>query len=490
MPRPGLRLWPRTSRERLYLHIYVCAALAAVLTAGCMVGPNYVRPSAPVPANYKENANFALAQPSAAMAKGKWWEIYNDPQLNSLEEQISVSNLTLAAAQARFEQARAAVRISRSGLYPTASGSLSVPRSRVSQNRPLASSSSADTYYDFTIPVDASYEADVWGRVRRSVEASRSEAQASAADLATVGLSVHAELALDYFALRGLDAQEQLLDSTVISYQKALELTQARYRGGLASAVDVAQARTQLETTRAEAVDVRVQRAEFEHAIAVLTGKPPAEFNLAPFPLTTPPPSIPVGLPSELLERRPDIAAAERRVEEANANMGVARAAYFPAVALSVGGGFESTSIATLLQGPSGFWSLAGQAAEVLFDGGLRRGVSEQAKSAYDEVVDDYRQTILSAFEEVEDNLAALGILQEEAQIQRDAVEAAQRSLSLSETRYRGGVTNYLEVTTAQSAALANEVAAVNLLSRRLSASVLLVKAIGGGWNTSQLPSL
>lgn len=455
-----------------------------------MVGPNYVRPPANVPANYKENANFVVAQPSAATARGAWWEIYNDPQLNSLEEQIDTSNVTLAAEQARFEQARATVRITRSGLYPTASGGLSVSREGLSQHRPLASSTAAKSYTDVSIPVDVSYEADVWGRIRRSVESSRSEAQATAADLASVNLSLHAELALDYFALRALDAQKQLLDSTVISYQKALDLTQTRYKGGLASAVDVAQAQTQLESTRAEAIDVGVQRAQFEHAIAVLTGKPPAEFSLPPLPITTPPPGIPVDLPSELLERRPDIAAAERRVEEANANIGVARAAYFPTVTLGATGGFESTSIGTLLQGPSGFWSLAGQAAEILLDGGYRHGVSQRAKSAYDEAVDNYRQTILSAFQEVEDNLAALRILQDEAQTQQDAVAAAQHSLALSETRYRGGVTNYLEVTTAQTAALANEVTAVNLLSRRLSASVLLIKALGGGWNVSKLPSM
>jgi NodT family efflux transporter outer membrane factor (OMF) lipoprotein len=453
-----------------------------------MVGPNYVRPAASVPVNYKESSNFAVAQPSAAIAKGAWWEIYNDPRLNSLEQQIDASNLTLAAEQARFDEARAAVRITRSGLYPTASGGLSVSRDVLSQNRPLATSTSS--YTDLVIPVDASYEADVWGRVRRSVEASRSEAQATGADLATVSLSVHAELALDYYALRGLDAQKRLLDSTVVSYREALDLTETRYRGGLASAVDVAQARTQLETTRAQAIDVEVGRTQFEHAIAVLIGKPPSEFSLPPLPLTTPPPNIPVGLPSGLLQRRPDIAAAERRVEEANANIGVARAAYFPTVTLSPSGGFESTSIGTLLQGPSGFWSLAGQAAEVLFDGGYRRGVSEQARSAYDEAVDNYRQTVLGAFQDVEDNLAALRILEEEAETQHDAVIAAEHSLSLSETRYRGGVTNYLEVTTAQTVALANEVTAVNLLSRRLSASVLLVKAIGGGWNVSKLPQI
>jgi NodT family efflux transporter outer membrane factor (OMF) lipoprotein len=453
-----------------------------------MVGPKYARPAADVPADYKENSNFRAAQPSDAIAKGRWWEIYADQQLNSLEEQIALSNLDLKAAQARFEQARAAVRISRSNLYPTATGSLAVARTRQSQEKALFSSTVPITYNDFSIPVDASYETDVWGRIRRTIEASRSEAQATAADLANVDLSLHAELALDYFALRGLDAQKQLLDSTVVSYQKALDLTQTRYQGGLASAVDVAQAQTQLETTRAQAIDVEVQRTQFEHAIAVLIGKPPAQFNLPPLPLTAPPPSIPTGLPSDLLERRPDIAAAERRVQEANANIGVAKAAYFPAVTLSGGGGFDSASIGTLLEGPAGFWSLAGQAAEVLFDGGLRRGTSEQARAAYNQAVDNYRETILGAFQEVEDNLAALRILDQEAQTQSGAVTAAEHSLSLSVTRYKGGVTNYLEVTTAQTAALADEVTAVNLLSRRLSASVLLIKAIGGGWEVSKIP--
>jgi NodT family efflux transporter outer membrane factor (OMF) lipoprotein len=462
--------------------------MAPWLLAGCMVGPKYARPTAEVPANYKENPNFSVAQPSDAMAKGKWWEIYQDPRLNALEEQVAVSNFNLKAAQAEFDGARAAVRMARSALYPTAAGSLAISHTHASTNAPLATSTT--NYNDFLLPVDVSYEADVWGRIRRTVEASRSEAQATAADLASVQLSLQSELALDYFALRGLDAQEQLLNSTVVSYQRALELTESRYRGGLASAVDVAQAQTQLETTRAEAIDVGVQRTQFEHAIAVLIGKPPAQFTLAPFPLTEPPPAVPVGVPSELLERRPDIASAERGVQQANANIGVARAAYFPAITLSGSGGFQSASISTLLQGPSGFWSLAGQAAEVLFDAGLRRAASEQARAAYDQAVDSYREAILEAFQQVEDNLAALRILEQESSTQNGAVAAAEHSLSLSITRYKGGVTNYLEVTTAQSAALSNEVTAVTLLSRRLSASVLLVKAIGGGWDVSKIPPI
>jgi NodT family efflux transporter outer membrane factor (OMF) lipoprotein len=472
------------------LSVAAISGAAILFFVGCTVGPNYVRPSAEVPTEYKElPPDWKQAQPSDAIAKGKWWEIYQDSQLNGLEEQIDVSNQTLKAEQQQFAQARAALRITRSNLFPNVTGSFSASRTDQSQNRPLFNSTfTKKDYNDFVLPVDVSYEADLWGRVRRTVEASRSEAQATAADLANVSLSLHAELASDYFQLRGLDAQKQLLDSTVQSYEKALELTENRYHGGLASAVDVAQAQTILETTRALSVDVGVQRAAFEHAIAVLIGKPPSQFSIAPIPLTTPPPLVPAGLPSDLLERRPDISAAERRVQEQNAQIGVAKAAYFPLVTLSGSGGFESAVAGTLFQGPSGFWMLGGQAAETLFDAGRRRGVSDQAKAAWNQSVDNYRQTVLTAFQEVEDNLAALRILQDEANTQAGAVAAAEHSLSLSVTRYKGGVTNYLEVTTAQSAALSDEVTAVNILTRRMAASVLLIKAIGGGWNASQIP--
>jgi NodT family efflux transporter outer membrane factor (OMF) lipoprotein len=465
-------------------------AIAVAFFAGCTVGPNYVRPTAEVPTDFKETpANWKQAQPSDAIAKGKWWEIYQDPQLNELEEKINVSNQTLKAEQEQFAQARAALRITRSNLFPTVGTTPLVSHTHLSSNEPLFNAFTETTNYNtFTIPVDVSYEPDLWGRVRRTVEASRSEAQATGADLANVSLSLHAELAADYFQLRGLDAQKQLLDSTVDSFQKALELTESRYHGGLASAVDVAQAQTILDTTRAEATDVGVQRSAFEHAIAVLIGKPASQFSLPPIPLTAPPPVIPSGLPSDLLERRPDISAAERRVQEQNANIGVARAAYYPQITLGGTGGFESAVFTTLLQGPSGFWMLGGQAAETLLDGGARRGASDQAKAAWNQSVDNYRQTVLVAFQEVEDNLAALRILETEADQEAQAVSAAQHSVSLSLTRYRGGVTNYLEVTTAQSAALADEVTAVNILSRRLAASVLLIKALGGGWNVSQIP--
>ena len=439
--------------------------------------------------DYKESSDWKVAQPSAEAIKGKWWEVYRDSQLNSLEEKIDVSNQSLKSAQAQFLQARAAVRISRSFQFPTVTASPSIARERFSQNRPLAISENTQTFNDFQVPgIDASYELDVWGRVRRTVEQSRSQAQASAADLASVSLSLHAELAMDYFELRGLDAQKQLLDSTVESFQKALELTQTRFNGGLASAVDVAQAQTQLETARAQSIDVEVQRAAFEHAIAVLTGQPPSTFSLAQFPLDTPPPAIPPGLPSDLLERRPDVSAAERRMQAANAQVGIARAAYFPLITLTGQGGFESIAAGTLFQGPSGLWAVGGTALETLFDAGRRRGTSEQAKAAYDQSIDNYRQTVLTAFQEVEDNMAALRILQNEAQTEDVAVDAAKHSVELSITRYKGGVTNYLEVTTAQAAALTDEVTALTILTRRMTASVLLIKAIGGGWNVAQIP--
>jgi NodT family efflux transporter outer membrane factor (OMF) lipoprotein len=446
-----------------------------------------VKPTTEVPDTFKEiPQNFKEARPADQFDKGKWWEIYNDPRLNELEEQILVSNQTLKAEQARFAAARAAIRVAHSQAFPTVTGGLSGAHDSQSPNRPAGTS---NLYYqDYVLPVDVAYEPDLWGRVRRLVEANRSEAQATAADLANIDLSLHAELAMDYFQLRGLDAQKKLLDSTVDSYTRALQLTQNRYQGGIATAVDVAQAETQLETTRAQAVDTGVNRAAFEHAIAVLIGKPASSFSLPLLSLDTPPPPLPPGVPSDLLQRRPDIAAAERRVQEANAQIGVAKAAYYPDVTLGAGGGFESGALGTFIQGASGFWTLAGSAAELIFDGGQRRGISDQARANYEQSIDAYRQTVLVAFQEVEDNLAALGTLQEEARTEDAAVAAARHSLELSTTRYRGGVTTYLEVTTAQSAALADEVTALEILIRRMDASVLLIKAIGGGWNVSQIP--
>jgi len=459
-----------------------------VLLSGCEVGPRYARPSVPAPPAYKElPADWTTAQPSDAVARGKWWVIFQDTKLNELEEQINVSNQNLKAAKAQYLQARALVRQNRADYFLTITAGFSATRDHQSQNRAL-SNQATNTYTDIALPVSTSYEADVWGRVRRTVEASRAQAQASAADLESVRLSLHAELASDYFQLRELDAEEQLLASTVTAYEQALDLTQNRFKGGVASGVDVAQAQTQLETTRAQAIDIGVQRAQFEHAIAVLVGQSASTFSLASSPLTLAPPVIPSGMPSELLERRPDVAAAERRVAAANANIGVAKAAYFPNVSLTTSGGFESNTITNLLSGPSGFLLAGASAVVTAFDAGRRHAVSDQAQAAYDQSVANYRETVLSAFQDVEDNFAALRILQDEAKTQQAAVQAAQNSLNQSLTRYRGGVTTYLEVITAQGLALSDERTAVQILGRRISASVLLVRALGGGWDSSTLP--
>lgn len=463
--------------------------LVFLALSGCAVGPHYSRPSAPVSPAYKETPeNWKQAQPADQFAHGKWWEIYQDAELNALEEKIEVSNQSLKAAQAQFEQARAFVAFNRASYFPTVSVGPSATRNRLSQNRPLVSTTT--DYTDLVLPVDVSYEPDLWGRVRHTVEAARANAQASAADLESVRLSLHAELAMDYFQARALDLEIQLLNSTVSAYEKALELTENRYHGGIASQVDVTQAQTQLESTRAQAIDLTSQRASFEHAIAVLVGEAPASFALPATPLNATPPVIPPGLPSDLLERRPDIAAVERRMAAANAQIGVARAAYFPNLTLSASGGFEGTSITNWLTGPSGFAAAGVSAFETIFDAGLRHAVSQQAHAAYDESVANYRQNVLTAFQEVEDDLAALRILENEAATESAAVAAAEHSLALSNNRYRGGVATYLEVITAQSAALSDERTAVELSGRRMTDSVLLIKALGGGWTTASLPSV
>jgi NodT family efflux transporter outer membrane factor (OMF) lipoprotein len=463
--------------------------IAVLLLSGCAVGPKYHTPSVQAPPAYKELGNWKPAQPNDQNLGGNWWTIFQDPQLDALELQINVSNQNLKVAEAQYRQARAALRYNRADYYPTVTAGPSGTRTRTSAHRPPPNSVfNGITDNDFVLPFDVSYQADVWGRVRRNVESYREQAQASAADLATVNLSMHADLAVDYFQARSLDAQEQLLNSTVDQYKQALQLNQSRFDGGIASEVEVEQARTQLQTTRAQAIDVGVLRAQYEHAVAILIGKPPAEFSLPPVPLTAPPPRIPVSVPSDLLERRPDIAAAERRVAAANAQIGVAKSAYYPVVNLVASGGFESSAITTLLNGPSGLWSIGVSVAGTVFDVGRRRSLNDEARAAYDSQVAAYRQNVLIGFQQVEDNLAAVRILENEAKVQDEAVVAAQRSLDLSITRYKGGVTSYLEVITAQSAALADEVTAVNILGRRMANTVLLIQALGGGWDRSSLP--
>lgn len=464
-------------------------AIAVFQLAGCTVGPKYHPPVVQAPAAYKEAGDWKPAQPNDQNLGGNWWTIFQDPQLDALEQLVNVSNQNLKAAEAQFRQARAALRYFRADYYPTATAGATASRQRISGRRPPRTSIfDGITYNDFVLPFSVSYQADVWGRVRKNVESYREQAQASAADLATVNLSMHADLALDYFQARSLDAQEQLLNSTVKQYEQALELNESRFQGGIASEVEVEQAKTQLQTTRAAAIDVGVLRAQYEHAVAILIGKPPAEFSLPPLPLTMPPPHVPINLPSDLLERRPDIAAAERLVAAANAQIGVAKSAYYPLVNLNASGGFESSGITTLLNGPSGLWSIGLSAVGTVFDGGRRRALNDQARAAYDYQVAAYREDVLTGFQQVEDNLAAVRILENEAQVQEEAVAAAQRSLDLSVTRYKGGVTSYLEVITAQSAALADEVTAVNILGRRMANTVLLIQALGGGWDRSSLP--
>jgi NodT family efflux transporter outer membrane factor (OMF) lipoprotein len=466
----------------------VLLAFAALQLTGCAVGPKYHTPAIEAPPAYKEVGDWKPAQPNEQNLGGEWWKIFQDPQLDALELQVNVSNQNMKAADAQFQQARAVLRYNRADYYPTVTAGPSATRTRISANSPTSSILRGATSNDFVLPFDFSYQADVWGRVRKTVESYREQAQASAADLATINLSMHADLAIDYFQARSLDAQQQLLDSTVKQYEQALELNESRFDGGVGSEVEVEQAKTQLQTTRAAAIDVGVLRAQYEHAVAILIGKPPAEFSLPPLPLTAPPPHIPVSVPSELLERRPDIAAAERRVASANAQIGVAKSAYYPAISLGASGGFESSTITTLMNGPAGLWSIGLSALGTVFDGGRRRSLNDQARAAYDFQVAAYRENVLTGFQQVEDNLAAVRILENEATVQDEAVSAAQRSLDLSVTRYKGGVTSYLEVITAQSAALADEVTAVNILGRRMANTVLLIQALGGGWDRSTLP--
>src|SRR3984885_6305534 len=463
-----------------------------------MVGPKYVKPTVPVapgfkeqpPESFKESDGWKTAQPHDQALRGNWWEIFGDPQLNALEEEVTLSNQDLKVAEARFRQARAMIRFNRSSEFPTISTSPSILNERLSPNQPYFPQS-VSTNATGSFPFDLSYEVDLWGRVRRTVSASREEAQASAADLQTANLSLHAELAVDYFELRSADVQEQLLNDTVKAYTDALQLTQNRFDGGAAPKSDVAQAQTQLDGARVQDTDITVIRAQYEHAIATLIGKPPAEFNITPAPDTALKlPFIPVGLPASLLERRPDIAAGERRVAEANDQIGIARAAFFPSLVLGATGGFTGTSITNWFNWPSRMWAVGPQMSQTIFDAGRRRAVSEGATANYDATVASYRQTTLTAFQEVEDNLAALSILEKESQQQKEATTSAEESLQLFTNRYQGGVDNYLQVITAQTVLLTNQRNDIDIERRRMDASVLLVKAIGGGWDTSQLPRL
>jgi NodT family efflux transporter outer membrane factor (OMF) lipoprotein len=476
--------------------------LPVVLVSGCMVGPNYVKPATPMTPAFKEEASISPqatdgwkpAQPGDQTPRGNWWEIYGDPQLNALEAQIDSANQTLKMAEANYRQARTAIRFNRSYEAPTIGISPGISAVRDSANQPYFSPSLANNGSgDFTLPVDLSWEIDLWGRIRRSVTAAKEQTQASAADMASVQLSLQAELAYDYFELRSADAEKKLFDDTVQAYTRALGLTENRFEGGAAPKSDVAQARTQLQDAQVLDTDIMVQRAEYEHAIAILIGKPPASFSLAPDPIDLQSPAIPGTpdvVPSQLLERRPDIAATERRMAAANEQIGIAQAAYYPALNLSALAGFEGTSALNWLNWPSRFWAVGPSLSETIFDAGRRRATKESAIAGYDENIANYRQTTLTAFQQVEDNLAVLRILAGESQQQHSATAASEETLRLFQNRYVGGVDTYLQVVTSQTTALSNERNDIDIRRRQLDASVLLIKALGGNWNVNKLPKV
>ena len=477
------------------------ACAAALLLSACSIGPKYLRPDADVPTAYKEGEvqaaapappvgtttqappapGWITAQPGDAAPRGSWWEVFGDGDLNALEDQVDGSNQNLRVALAQLRQARATVDIAHASFFPTVAAGAAADQSLTSANIRYHGAA-GHTLPDYALPVSASWEPDLWDKIGHSVDSAQANAQASLGDLESLRLGVHAELATDYFNLRGLDAEKDLLDQTIVAYQQALNLTNNRFKGGIASQSDVAQAQTQLEMTQAQEIDLGVLRAQYEHAIASLVGRPASSFAIPDQQAQWSAPSIPAGLPSGLLQRRPDIAAAERRVAAANAQIGVAQAAFFPDLTLSGSVGLEASRFASLLSGPSLFWAIGPQLVGTLFDGGRRRATVDQARAQYDAGVAAYRQTTLSAFQEVEDNLAALRILQQEAAKQDQATRSADTSLQLAMNRYQTGIAGYLDVVAAQGTALSNQRAQVDLARRQADASVALIKALGGGW--------
>jgi NodT family efflux transporter outer membrane factor (OMF) lipoprotein len=483
--------------------LVACSLAPCLFFAGCKpVGPDYSRPGYTAPPAYKETGAATVAvpppnpqggawrpaNPSDGMLKGKWWEIYQDPQLNRLEERIDANNVQLRQALETYLAAQDLVRAARAGLFPTLSAGPSISRDRISANRPLASKGGTTTYGDFVIAGQASWEPDFWGRVRRTVEQARANAQVSAADMAGVSLTLHAEMATDYFALRGLDSEIKLLTATVADLERQLDLAQRRFAGGVATATDVAQAQTQLETVRAQLVDLGAARAQYEHAIGTLANYDLSRFSIPFSALDLALPKVPLGVPSQLLERRPDIAVAERQAAAANAQIGIAISAFYPTIALGGGGGFESAHPGTWIQGPSSLWSLGAQAAELLFDAGQRHALTDAARHSYEAQADGYRNAVFQAFNDVEDQLSSLRILEQEAASEQRAVDAARHSFDLSNARYKGGVTSYLEVLTAEQSLIQNQIAAINIQSRQFAASVSLIRALGGGWDVTQAP--
>lgn len=472
-----------------------CAPTLLLLAlCGCAVGPDYQRPSVEVPAGYKEAGEWKVAQPQDVAGSGQWWEMFGDSTLNALMEQVQISNQNVLAAEAQFRRAQAIVAASRAAYFPTVTANASITRSR-SPIGVIGGTTAGRTITNRSASLDAGWELDLWGRVRRTAESSEASAQASAADLAGARLSSQAALASSYLLLRTVDAQKRILDESVAAFQRSFDLTKNRYDAGVAAKVDVVQAETQLKSTLADSIDLGVQRAQLEHAIAVLVGKAPTALTIAPTspeiaraPLAIKMPPIPLEVPSALLERRPDIASAERLVASANAQIGVAKAAYFPSLTLSGSYGSRAGDAASWFTAPSTFWAYGPALAQSIFDAGLRRAQTDQAIAAYDATVAQYRQTVLAGFQEVEDNLAALRILEEEAKVQEEAVRAARESVTLTTNQYKGGIVSYINVVAVQTAWLNNERAAMVVLGRRLVAAVTLLKALGGDWSTADLP--
>lgn len=491
-------------------------ALTLPLLAGCEVGPDYVTPSAPVPAHYKDTGNWKPAHPRDAVVRGKWWEIYHDSELNALEDKVNISNQNVLQAEANFREAAAAVKVARAAFFPTVTTNPSINESQ-SQSLSGGSGSSRgggggnnnggvvnaggsngnfsggggsnqpQGVYD--LPVQLTYLIDVWGAVRRGVESDTATAQASFATLENARLSYQGTLAQDYFSLRGIDAEAKLLDDTVKSYETNVTLTKNRYASGIASQADVAQAQTQLDQTRAELIDLGVQRTQYQDAIATLVGEPASIFNIRVVPLTAEPPRVPAGVPSTLLERRPDIAAAERSMAAANAQIGVQVAGYYPQITLNASTGLSTVELAQVFSGPEFLWSVGPAVAQTIFDAGRTHGLVQEATESYNSTVAAYRQTVLTAFQQIEDDLAGLRILEKEAGVQDSAVAGAQQSLNVTTNLYKQGVDDYLQVITTQAILLNDQITAVNIRTRRMTTSVLLVEALGGGWSTSQLAS-
>lgn len=468
------------------------ASIFFLALAGCTVGPNYRRPDVPLAPAWKEQPPWRAATPQDSLPKGTWWSIFGDEELSQYETEALKANQTIESARYQLDQARASVRITQSGLFPQLTIGLAGQRSRTSPNQPTASGSvlPAVTQNTFTVPFNLSWEADVFGGTRRSIESSNALYQSSAAALENVRLIITSELAVDYFNLRELDSEIGVVDSAVQYQERALQLVNNRHTGGVASGLDVAQQETQLNSTKTQATLLRQQRAQFEHAIAALVGLPASSFNVPVKPLALAPPVIPQGLPSDVLERRPDIAQSERAMAAQNAQIGVAKSAFFPSVSLFAATGFDSRALGTLVSAPSGVWAVGANVAETVLSGGKRRAQLDFAQSAYGASVANYRQNVLTAFQEVEDGLSGLGVLSQAAETQQQAVDAAQRALKIANDRYVGGLVTYLDVVTAEQTLLDNQRLAAQLLGQRLVTSVGLVKALGGGWDSSSLQGL